>query len=445
MNILTRRPAFVCITLSTLCLVIFWITIPLPRVDDQLVGSDGVHYYVYLPSFWLDGDLDFSDEYAYFLPFREVKAANPPTNKYGIGTALFWSPFFLLAHGIALTLQFFGVNVSTDGYDYLYQAVTLSGSILYGGLALWLTYRFVASVVSKESALLASVSIIFGGNLVYYMTAEPSMSHTVSAFLSSLFFLVWQQRRKREDISSAVIYGLIAGLMALVRPQDAAFLALPFLARLPHVVRSIRTPTHTRLWAIWLRDCAVAGIIATLIFIPQMLVWQHFYGSPVTSGYQAGSEGFNWLSPKMGAVLFSAYRGLFMWHPVFALSLVGLWRARRNDATLASVAFLGFLVQWYLIGSWHSWTQGDAFGGRMFIVCTPLFALGLGNLIEWAIERTEHIIVYIAGVLLLAWNLLLFVEYRFDLVLRSAAPTWYDLTFRRITFLLEWLAPGRFM
>ena len=47
--------------------------------------------------------------------------------------------------------------------------------------------------------------------------------------------------------------------------------------------------------------------------------------------------------------------------------------------------------------------------------------------------------------LLPAWNLLLFIEYRLDLVRRSAPPTWYDLTFRRITFLLEWLAPGRFM
>ena len=194
MKALTRHPAGTCLVLTAICLFAFLITIDMPRIDDQLVGSDGTYYYLYLPSFWPDGDLDFSDEYAYFFPSREVKVGNPPTNKFGIGTALFWSPFFLLAHGITLTLQFFGVNVSTDGYGYLYQAVTLSGSILYGGLALWLTYRLVASVLSKESALIASVFVIFGGNLVYYMTAEPSMSHTVSAFLSSLFFF-WSHFR----------------------------------------------------------------------------------------------------------------------------------------------------------------------------------------------------------------------------------------------------------
>ena len=445
MKHLTTHSTLICILLTMICLVVFWMTISLPRVDNQLVGSDGVHYYAYLPSFWLDGDLDFSDEYAYFFPSREVKVGNPPTNKFGIGTALFWSPFFLLAHGVALTLQLFGANVSIDGYGYLYQAVTLSGSILYGGLALWLTYRLIAFTLSKESALVASVFVIFGGNLVYYMTAEPSMSHTVSAFLSSLFFLTWQQRRERENIVSAAICGLIAGLMALVRPQDAVFLALPFLVRIPHIIERFRTPTYSRLWAAWMRDCAVAGIVATLVFIPQLLVWQHFYGSPLTSGYQIGGESFNWLAPKMGVVLFSAYRGLLVWHPVFALALVGLWLVRKRNATLASVALLGFLAQWYLISSWHSWTQGDAFGGRMFIVCTPIFALGLGYLIEWAIEGTGHIIVYIAGALLLAWNLLLFIEYRFDLVLRSAPPTWYDLTFRRITFLVEWLAAGRFL
>ena len=57
--------AIAAVTLA--CLLAFLLTIPLPRADGQLVGSDGVYYYVYLPSLLLDGDLDFSDEYAYFF------------------------------------------------------------------------------------------------------------------------------------------------------------------------------------------------------------------------------------------------------------------------------------------------------------------------------------------------------------------------------------------
>ncbi len=77
--------------------------------------------------------------------------------------------------------------------------------------------------------------------------------------------------------------------------------------------------------------------------------------------------------------------------------------------------------------------QGDAFGGRMFIVCTPIFAVGLGYLIDWMDSYVSKYLIYAAGSLLLAWNLLLFIEYRFDLVLRAAPPTWYDLTVRRVS------------
>jgi hypothetical protein len=439
----TSIAAAVCIGLTAVCLIAFWVTIPLPRIDGQLVGSDGVFYYIYLPSFWLDRGLDLSNAYDYYFPNYAGRSEFASANKFGIGTAIFWSPFFLVAHGVALTLRSLGLAIPTTGYSYLYQAVTLSGSIIYGGIALWLTYRFVASVISKEPALIAAVLVVFGGNLVYYMTAEPSMSHTVSAFLSSLFFLVWHRRANQENVVSAAIYGLVAGLMALVRPQDGVFLALPFVARLPAVISSLREPRDTRIWTCWLRDGAIAVIVAGLVFAPQMLVWQHFYGHPLTSGYQIGGEGFNWLSPRMGAVLFSSYRGLITWHPVFGLALAGLWLGRRRDPMLVGIAFLSFLAQWYLIASWSSWMQGDAFGGRMFIVCTPGFALGLGYLIEWLVKKTALSVVRLVGGLLLAWNLLLFIEYRFDLVLWPAPPTWYDLTIRRVTFLLEWLVPGR--
>ena len=46
-----------------------------------------------------------------------------------------------------------------------------------------------------------------------------------------------------------------------------------------------------------------------------------------------------------------------------------------------SVTFLGFLIQWYVVSSWWAWDQGKSFGGRMFIVCTPIFALGLALLL----------------------------------------------------------------
>jgi hypothetical protein len=43
-----------------------------------------------------------------------------------------------------------------------------------------------------------------------------------------LFFYAWGQRRNQPGIKTALLYGLLGALMALIRPQDG--LVLPFLS-----------------------------------------------------------------------------------------------------------------------------------------------------------------------------------------------------------------------
>lgn len=222
-----RRPECVFIGLTACCLFTFLLTIPLPRIDNQLIGSDGVRYYAYLPSLLLDGDLDFSDEYTYFFAYEPGKAerviGNPtpqgvPPNQWPIGPAILWSPFFVLAHLLACLLNLIGASIPTNGYGYVYQVFVLSGSILYGGGGLLLTYRFVRELAAEQAALVATVLVTFAGNLVYYMTAEPSMAHTLSVFASGLFFYAWMRWRELPGVETALLYGLLGGLMALIRP-----------------------------------------------------------------------------------------------------------------------------------------------------------------------------------------------------------------------------------
>jgi len=447
---LWHEPGFILAGLTFICLLIFWVTIPLPRIDNQLVGSDGTYYYIYLPSFWLDGDLDLTDEYSYFINQDQEKLASIlssekatptglPANQWSVGTAIFWSPFFLLAHILANILQPLGVNVSKDGNGYLYQAIVLSGSIIYGGLGLWFVYRFTAALTSKKAALYGTSLVMLAGNVIYYMTAEPSMSHNVSLFLSGLFFYTWLQRRHRPGLKTAVLYGLLGGAMALVRPQDVLLIILPFLADLPAVWSSLRGQASYYPWQMWLRDGFVTGLVALFVFSPQFLVWGKIYGDYFTNPYLYGENDvlFYWFSPKLFRVLFSAHRGLFVWNPVFLLGLVGLWFTYRREPTFAILSLVGFAMQLYLISSWHSWFQGDAFGGRMFIVCTPIFVLGLSSLVDYAANRWSWKLLYALAAIIIAWNFLLLVEYRFDLVTAQQPPTWYDLTIRRLTFLTE--------
>lgn len=436
--------------LTALCIAVFLVTIPLPRADGQLIGSDGIGYYVYLPSVWLDRDLDFADEYAVFFAYagdatpdtgdatpdtafyRQQTPQGVPPNQWAVGPALLWSPFFLLAHLLALGLQAGGLPVATDGYGFLYQAIVLIGSILFAGAGVWLTYRFVLHWVQAYVALAGVLLVVLGGNLIYYMTAEPSMSHGVSAFASALFFLLWVKRRDRTDLLTPAWLGAAAGLMALIRPQDGLFLALPFLDRLPAVVRGVRTGDFAILRQ-WLWAAMIAAAAALVVFTPQLLSWQLIYGSVLRSGYVYAGGAFNWFTPRLAEVMLAPARGLLVWHPVFLGALIGVGLLWRRDRRMSMLGFLAVAMQWYVIASWTDWAQGDAFGARMFIVCTPVFALGMGVLIEWVVMRWSWRVVAVVSAFLLVWNFLLFVEYRFDLLTAQRPVTWYDLTIGRLT------------
>src|SRR5438552_1720015 len=95
------QPRWVLSGLFLFSLLFFLALLRVPRVDGQLLGSDGVYYYVYLRSLVIDHDLDFTNEYTYYH-VSTATAPKTPTNlapnKYAIGPALLWMPFFLAAH-----------------------------------------------------------------------------------------------------------------------------------------------------------------------------------------------------------------------------------------------------------------------------------------------------------------------------------------------------------
>jgi hypothetical protein len=60
-------------------------------------------YYEYLRSLAFDGDLDFTNErVTWGLPLPAKTPTGLRDNPYAVGCAVFWSPFFALAHGFVL-------------------------------------------------------------------------------------------------------------------------------------------------------------------------------------------------------------------------------------------------------------------------------------------------------------------------------------------------------
>ncbi|WP_448593372.1 hypothetical protein [Thermoflexus hugenholtzii] len=222
--------------------------------------------------------------------------------------------------------------------------------------------------------------------------------------------------------------------MLLVRPADAVFLIGPFVDRL------LGRPFREALRGLPARALAFAGA-AILVFLPQVLAWGWMYGDLQRSSYLYGATEplFRWTAPRMLEVLFSSWHGLFTWHPIYAFAVLGLAGAARRDRPLALALAAGFLAQVYLIGAWRDWAQGDAFGGRMFLSAMPAFVFGLSALLE-ALRRRGWLRPALAmGLLLILWNGLFMVQYRFGFIPMSAPLTFRQLVIEKFLLPLELL------
>jgi hypothetical protein len=451
------KPAAVLGALSVACLAVFLATIPLPRVDGQLVGGDGVGYYAYLPSVVLDGDLDFANQYAALLPpDHHLVAARTTTGKsfnyWPIGPALLWLPFFVLAHGLALLLNAAGVAIRLDGCGYWHQAFVIAGGIACGGAALWLAFDVARRVARQASAMWAVALVACAGNLSYYMTAEASLAHATAAFVVSLFFAAWLRTRGRHGPAHAALLGALAGLVAVVRTQDVLLVVVPLAAELAGSFRSTRRLGRAKAVATICRDAVIMALTAAAVYSPQFLVSATLYGTwwrpPQLHARWEGVLQFAWSSPHFWPVLFSAQAGLLVWHPIFAVALVGALPLWRRGRTLAVALVVGVLAQTYLLGCWYDWAQGRAFGGRAFVSCLPLFAAGLAAIIDAtrralaARPRVRRALLAGTAFVLVAANLLLAIEFRLDLANTGRRATWHDLGARRVTFLIERLSGG---
>jgi hypothetical protein len=420
------------------CVVVFLMTIPLPRVDGQLVGSDGMYYYAYLPTLLIDHDLDFTNQYSKLLPgyragSHQIAKIGDFSNIYAIGSAILWMPFFLVGHLMAIASNAAGLSIVPDGIGYIYQIPTLLGSLTYGFLGVLFVYRSCRRFFSASTAAASAILIWLSTSLIYYMIAEPSMSQSCSFFAVALFLKLWLQSRPMPTFRQWILLGIAGGLIALVRLQDATWLALPFIDA------SLNLWANKKAGFGCLKGSLGFGAAACIVFIPQMAVWQVLNGSPVKAGYPYSGDYFHWFAPKFLNVLFSLRHGLYLWHPVLLLATAGLILLYRKDRHLPFLLGLMFTAQLYLISAWFVWWGGDAFGGRMLISSLPALALGLAALIDWMVERKALPTICILGGSLVLWNALFFAQYRLRYIPQNAAITFNQLTLGKL-FMLEDMA-----
>jgi hypothetical protein len=387
-----------------------------------LIDSDGLFYYFYVRSLYMDGDLEFTNEYrAFSLDWRSDLKVVPETghrrNIYSFGTAFFWLPFYPLGMLTASLLKWSGADVILNGFSYPYAVSIHLASMLYAFIALMLIYKILKDFFSPRISAIAVIGIWLASPLAWYMVYQPHMAHCLSLFTVTLFIYLWYRSRAQRSWKLWLLMGIVAGWMIMVRIQNGLFMLLPaveaFLAYISHIKRK----EISLIKKLLLNNLIFLG--AVLVgFFPQMIVWKIIFGR-FYIGNPYGDAFLRWTSPWIMEVLFSARHGLLSWTPVLYFSLIGLFIFLRKEKKLMLLFLIVFLAMLWVNSSAASWWAGGSFGDRRFINCSIIFAFGLAAFAQWLsgwIKRKPLAMVEILLALLIIWNGLMMIQFKAGMI-----------------------------
>lgn len=233
-------------------------------------------------------------------------------------------------------------------------------------VALWL---FLAAGGSKRfEALLAALAFAFGSLVFPYDTSLWGHATAAACLLIALCLAWWP-----GGVRWPALAGALGGLAVLVE----------YLALLPLAAVGAALLSRGVCWRARARFglAAVLPLLALLLYqhavFDDLLATATSQGNP---GFREPGRAFGVLGPVAGdalwGLLFSAWRGLFLYCPVLLFAAVGCvqqWRSGRRGLVLASLA--AFAASVLFVASFNAWPGGMASGPRYLIVAIPLLAV----------------------------------------------------------------------
>jgi hypothetical protein len=357
-----------------------------------LVGLDQNCYFAYAHTLLFDGDLNFQNQYEFLARtqpsatgsvFLQLIADNPnkPVNQFNIGTGMAALPVLAVARAAFAVLRFSGLLPGgVSHWAPIYPLLYCLANITYGVAGLVCCYIFLRRWFGAAPAAIGCWGVLLCGPLLYYLYAEPAMSHLTGCFFTSAALLCWSQWTHGTGARRQSIYAFLAGFCAafaaVVRPYDAPValvLIQPLVAAaLNRYGRGALLPT----------GAAVAG--AAMGALPQLIAWKVQFGHWITN---TTDHPFPFYSPWALHVLFSRRHGLFFWAPALLIAVVCLAVYVRKAAHPAGWLLAVFLGVTWMAGTWWFYWIGVAFGMRSYVDHPLPFAFGLAAGAAWLIAK----------------------------------------------------------
>ncbi|HZV69608.1 MAG TPA: hypothetical protein VFG10_08690 [Saprospiraceae bacterium] len=349
--------------------------------SEAAISWDVSGYYHYLPAIFIYHDIRkqayMADIDARYLPspahdqsFGHHDSGNR-VNKYAIGQAVMFTPFFLVAHAFTKVTHAY----PSDGYSKPYQLAIWLGSFLISLLGLLVLRKILILFFKDHVVAWVLAALGLATNWMEYAAISNGMNHTW--LFTLLCGLIWYSIHffKKTNWNSAIGIGACLGLAVLTRPTEIVWVFVPILWGIQSVRDRFAFLLHH-----W-KKCFFAAFISGLIISIQMIYWKSVAGEWIVYSY--GDQGFNWLHPQLWRGLMGVNVGWWIYTPLMLFALVGFFILYNKHKPLFWPTFVTSMLAIYITLSWGHWEGGGGLGQRNLIQVYPLLAFPLATMITW--------------------------------------------------------------
>lgn len=352
-------------------------------------SGDGFFGFMMLPGVLLHHSVDLAAAAPEWAAVFGRERSGLVANSCPLGPALIWTPTYLLGllldklvavPGLGTVLRLLVPSLHAQPFsgreesDFFMAGL---GSLAAGLLGLRLTFTLVRRKLGVAAARFGVVGAAMATPLAFYLITQPLYQHACAFFSVALLVERWDAWRSPDGMPLRrwAALGALGGLAMLMRQQEGLWFLLPGLDALTELFIALRRGDWPRLIRTLLGG-ALFLVAALLVYSPQLLLWQHYYGSlrpPQEPGH------FIWRNPAIVESLFSMRAGLFPWVPVLYVAVPGLLLVRQRLHGLVWRLGLVFALELWLNGSVWDYHGSWAYGPRRYTDSAGIVALGLGG------------------------------------------------------------------
>lgn len=418
------------------------------------VQGDGVGYYAYIRSAFIDGDLQFANEFnASLSPFAFVPnyPIYEPTgytiNPWSIGPALLQVPFWIIGHGVAWLTNVIDVTTwRINGYSAPFVTMVGLSSVVAGLVSIFGMYYLLRRQFSQSISVFSTAFMFLASNLLYYAQINNNNVHSISTATVTVMFVALMAVFDRPTKLRWGMFGLSVGLIGIVYWVTLILCIFPAGVILSRSWTLWKQKHYQELLELW-RGVGISVLTAVSVLALQSGVWYVMYDSLFT--VPQGNAFAMPQYPRLWQMFFGDWYGLLWWTPALFIGIVGLFFYAKSSPTYGTWMVVAVWAYILYNASIPNWDGSSGFGFRRLSSIAPFVVFGVAYIVERT-SRFRHLHVLLFA-MLSAWTTrfaLRYVEFRVsrtsrfflnDLVVATFDPQIVNMTTLATVFRHTWL------